>query len=77
MKHRSKTNDTPAIDALQIKIELLKKGQSIREWSRRNGFSSPTVVRAMYGHPSSGPTINRARAMLLQLLNHTTGKGQQ
>ena len=68
MNQRNNTNSTPALDALQIKIELLRKGSSIREWSRRNGFTHTTVIRAIYGHPSSGPCIERARAMLQDLL---------
>lgn len=68
MNQRNNTNNTPALDALQIKIELLKKGSSIRDWSRRNGFTHTTVIRAIYGHPSSGPRIQRARALLKQLI---------
>ena len=67
MNRRTKSDATPEVEALQVKIALLRAGLSLHEWSRRNGFAQPTAWRGMHG-VNLGPRAKAARARLAEFV---------
>lgn len=50
MKSKHIKDRTPDLNPLQVKIELLKRGESLLAWSRRHGYEQSTVWTALHRH---------------------------
>jgi diketogulonate reductase-like aldo/keto reductase len=56
-------NHRPGIDAVQVKIALVMRGETLASWSRQHGFDHSTAWRAVY----KGQRGKRARAILKRI----------
>lgn len=63
MKQRDKRDVGRIIDAIEVRVALLRSGRSIRSWARDCGFNNVAVIRAMRGQ--RGPKHDLVRRMLV------------
>jgi gp16 family phage-associated protein len=66
---RSKTikNGTPDLNPLQVRIELLRRGESLLSWSRQNGFEQSTVWQCVNRRRKGRKSIEIARRLREEL----------
>lgn len=56
-------NGTPELDPLQVKIALLRRGESLLSWSKLNGFEQSTVWQCVHRQRKGRKSLAIARRL--------------
>jgi hypothetical protein len=74
MKRSSKTNDTPEIQPVQVKVALLLAGETFRTLSRKWGVDHVTLWRAAHNLNCTRGTAARLRPRLRTFISQYINK---